>query len=77
MVVRQWEILKMLEERPATLGEIAGAVGDPKVCERAIRRDLDALQAAQFPLYSERHDEDGRVRWHLMAKGVTPVRRAA
>lgn len=76
MVIRQWEILKHLEERPATLGELAEA-SDPRVCERVIRRDIEALQAARFPLYSERTDVDRRVRWHLMTKGVTPARRAA
>jgi predicted DNA-binding transcriptional regulator YafY len=75
MVVRQWEILKLLEERPATLAELAHSVGDAAVCERTIRRDLEALEAARFPLYSER-DEEGRVRWHLLTKGVAP-RRAA
>ncbi len=76
MVVRQWEILRLLEERPATVDELAAAVGDGGVTVRTVYRDLEALQAAQFPLFSARA-EDEIVRWHLMTKGVTPARRAA
>lgn len=76
-VVRQWEVLKMLEAGPRTLEELAAAVGDGQgVTTRTIRRDLEALEAARFPIFDEKHD-DGRKRWQLLTKGVTPARRAA
>ena len=75
-VVRQWEVLSLLEGRPRSLGEMAAAVGDAGVTTRTIRRDLEALEAAQFPVYNET-DDDGIIRWRLLSKGVTPARRAA
>jgi predicted DNA-binding transcriptional regulator YafY len=71
-IIRQWQVLKTLEEGPATLQQLAV---DLDVTTRTIRRDLEALEEARFPIYNERH-EDGAVRWHLLQKGVTP-RRAA
>ena len=64
-VIRQWYLLRLLA-RPAgaTLSELASSLPDdyPKG-ERTLRRDLEALQAAGFPLYTER---DGRyVRWRF------------
>ncbi len=74
-VVRQWEVLRRLEAGPATVDELAAGVGDARVTVRTIYRDLDALQAARFPLVNERH-ADGRVRWHLLTTGLTPGRAA-
>ncbi|HZT75505.1 MAG TPA: HTH domain-containing protein [Vicinamibacterales bacterium] len=76
MVVRQWEVLQQLEAGPKSLDQLAGAVGDGGVTTRTIRRDLEALQAAGFPLYNDR-DEDNVVRWRLARRGVTPARKAA
>ncbi|MBI2902159.1 MAG: WYL domain-containing transcriptional regulator [Candidatus Methylomirabilis oxyfera] len=65
-VTRQWHILRRLENaQGATLDEIAQSLPDdfPKHL-RTIRRDLAALEAAGFPLLTER--VEGRVRWRLM-----------
>lgn len=66
-VTRQWHILQRLEvsKRGLTLHELLAALPDdfPKH-SRTIRRDLAALEAANFPLVTER--VEGRVRWRLM-----------
>jgi predicted DNA-binding transcriptional regulator YafY len=60
-VVRQWKILLEIEaSRRGTINGLAELCG---VTTRTIRRDLDALQEAGFPLFDER--EDGRVIWKL------------
>lgn len=61
-VIRQWKILKTVEAgRHTTTQALADALG---VTERTIRRDVEALQEAGFPLYDER--EDGRKVWRLV-----------
>ena len=74
-VIRQWQILTMLVERPRSIGELAGAVGDHGVTTRTVRRDLEALQAARFPIFNDK-DEDGVTRWRLLRRDVTPWRAA-
>jgi len=60
-VIRQWSILRDLESsRRATIDDLAQRTG---VSTRTIRRDLEALQAAGFPLYDEVHD--GKKYWTL------------
>src|ERR671914_891943 len=60
-VIRQWTILKELEaSRRATIDDLAERTG---VTTRTIRRDLEALQTAGFPLYDEVHD--GKKYWTL------------
>lgn len=65
-VIRQWEILRALEgsRRGETIHELARARG---VSTRTIRRDLEALQQAGFPLYDD-DEEAGGKRWKLSAK---------
>ncbi len=61
-VIRQWRILKRIEAgRYSTARDLAEEHG---VTERTIRRDLEALQEAGFPLYDER--ADGRKIWRLV-----------
>lgn len=61
-VIRQWKILKTVEAaRHTTTQALADELG---VTERTIRRDIEALQEAGFPLYDER--EDGRKVWRLV-----------
>ena len=61
-VIRQWKILKTIEAgRYTTAGELAEDYG---VTERTIRRDIEALQEAGFPLYDDRID--GRKVWRLV-----------
>src|SRR5215213_2149524 len=60
-VSRQWTILKELEaSRRATIDGLAAQTG---VTTRTIRRDLEALQEAGFPLFDEVHD--GKRYWTL------------
>ena len=60
-VIRQWSILRDLEaSRRATIDDLATRTG---VSTRTIRRDLEALQAAGFPLFDETHD--GKKYWTL------------
>jgi predicted DNA-binding transcriptional regulator YafY len=60
-VIRQWSILRDLEaSRRLTIDEMASRTG---VTTRTIRRDLEALQEAGFPLFDEVHD--GKKYWTL------------
>ena len=61
-VIRQWKILKTIEAGRWTS---ASALADEHgVTERTIRRDLEALQEAGFPLYDDR--QDGKKVWRLI-----------
>ena len=63
-VIRQWTILRDLESsRRLTIDDLAARTG---VTTRTIRRDLEALQTAGFPLFDEVHD--GKRYWTLEAK---------
>jgi predicted DNA-binding transcriptional regulator YafY len=63
-VIRQWSILRDLEgSRRLTIDDLAERTG---VTTRTIRRDLEALQLAGFPLYDETHD--GKKYWTLEQK---------
>lgn len=63
-VIRQWAILKDLEaSRRVTIDDLSRRTG---VTTRTIRRDLEALQTAGFPLYDETHD--GKKYWTLEQK---------
>ncbi len=60
-VIRQWSILRDLEaSRRLTIDELASRTG---VTTRTIRRDLEALQSAGFPLFDETYD--GKKYWTL------------
>jgi predicted DNA-binding transcriptional regulator YafY len=60
-VIRQWSILRDLEaSRRVTIDDLSKRTG---VSTRTIRRDLEALQSAGFPLYDEIHD--GKRYWKL------------
>jgi predicted DNA-binding transcriptional regulator YafY len=60
-VIRQWSILRDLESsRRLTIDDLAERTG---VTTRTIRRDLEALQTAGFPLYDELID--GKRYWML------------
>jgi len=64
-VIRQWTILREIERARAagvTIDELA------KLCDvttRTIRRDLQALEEAGFPIFDDRSRDDGRTRWVL------------
>jgi predicted DNA-binding transcriptional regulator YafY len=62
-VVRQWTILREIERARSagvTIDELA-ALCD--VTTRTIRRDLQALEEAGFPLFDDRTRDDGKTRW--------------
>ena len=60
-VIRQWTILREIEaSRGATIRRLAASTG---VTTRTIRRELEALQEAGFPLYNE--PGEGAKVWRL------------
>jgi predicted DNA-binding transcriptional regulator YafY len=63
-VIRQWTILREIERARggATIDQLASQCA---VTTRTIRRDLQALEEAGFPLYDDRSREDGRTRWMI------------
>jgi predicted DNA-binding transcriptional regulator YafY len=64
-VIRQWTILREIERTRGagvTIDELAGLCG---VTTRTIRRDLQALEEAGFPLFDDRGRDDGRTRWGI------------
>jgi predicted DNA-binding transcriptional regulator YafY len=64
-VIRQWTILREIENARAagvTIGDLA-ALCD--VTTRTIRRDLQALEEAGFPLFDDRSGDDGKTRWRV------------
>jgi proteasome accessory factor B len=61
-VIRQWKVLKTIETgRFTSASKLAAANG---VTERTIRRDIEALQEAGFPLYDDRLG--GKKVWRLV-----------
>jgi proteasome accessory factor B len=64
-VIRQWTILREIE-RSRTAGVTIDALAtDCGVTTRTIRRDLQALEEAGFPIYDDRSHDDGRTRWTI------------
>src|SRR3954463_6936289 len=64
-VIRQWTILREIERARAsgtTIDELAGLCN---VTTRTIRRDLQALEEAGFPLFDDRSGDDGKIRWKV------------
>ena len=64
-VIRQWTILREIERARgagATIDDLASLCS---VTTRTIRRDLQALEEAGFPIYDDRSRDDGRTRWSL------------
>jgi predicted DNA-binding transcriptional regulator YafY len=64
-IIRQWTVLREIERARAvgvTIDELASLSG---VTTRTIRRDLQALEEAGFPLFDDRSGDDGRTRWQI------------
>jgi predicted DNA-binding transcriptional regulator YafY len=72
-LARQWKIIQALisSGRGTTAAQLAEEV---ECAQRTVYRDLEALQAAGFPVYNDR-DEDGRSLWQLSdaVKKQTPL----
>jgi len=69
-VIRQWTILREVERTRGvgvTIDQLAALCG---VTTRTIRRDLQALEEAGFPLFDDRSHEDGRTRWKLNGQAL-------
>lgn len=64
-VVRQWTILREIERARGsgvTIDELASLCA---VTTRTIRRDLQALEEAGFPLFDDKSADDGKTRWRV------------
>ena len=64
-VIRQWTILREIERARGagvTIDELASLCA---VTTRTIRRDLQALESAGFPLFDDKSADDGRTRWRV------------
>src|SRR6476661_6257420 len=72
-VIRQWTILREIERARnsgVTIDELASLCD---VTTRTIRRDLQALEEAGFPLYDDRSHDDGRTRWLINGQAFRGV----
>jgi len=73
-VIRQWTILREIERARSagvTIDELASLCD---VTTRTIRRDLQALEEAGFPLFDDRSHDDRKPRWLVNGqafKGLT------
>ena len=68
-VIRQWTILREVERTRGagvTIDDLASLCA---VTTRTIRRDLQALEEAGFPLFDDRSHDDGRTRWNMNGQG--------
>jgi predicted DNA-binding transcriptional regulator YafY len=64
-VIRQWTILREIERARASGVTIDALASMCDVTTRTIRRDLQALEEAGFPIYDDRAHDDGRTRWTI------------
>ena len=64
-VIRQWEILRAIDAARTGIS-IAKLAADQEVHQKTIRRDLEALCRAGFPLYDEKIN--GTAMWKARAK---------
>src|SRR3954465_6581181 len=64
-VIRQWTILREIEQARGagvTIDDLAGLCA---VSTRTIRRDLQALEESGFPLFDDKTNDDGKTRWRV------------
>jgi predicted DNA-binding transcriptional regulator YafY len=69
-VIRQWTILREIERSRGggvTIDDLASLCD---VTTRTIRRDLQALEEAGFPLFDDRSADDGRTRWRINGQAL-------
>jgi predicted DNA-binding transcriptional regulator YafY len=64
-VIRQWTILREIERARTSGVTIDDLAALCAVTTRTIRRDLQALEEAGFPIFDDRSRDDGRTRWSL------------
>ena len=64
-VIRQWTILREIEgarSAGVTIDQLAALCA---VTTRTIRRDLQALEEAGFPIFDDKTRDDGKTRWAI------------
>src|SRR6202023_1952243 len=64
-VIRQRNILREIERARGVGVTIDDLASLGAVTTRTIRRDLQALEEAGFPLYDSKAHDDGRARWNI------------
>jgi len=64
-VIRQWTILREIEQARGSGVTIDDLAARCDVTTRTIRRDLQALEEAGFPLYDDKSSDDGKTRWRM------------
>ncbi|MDR1989282.1 MAG: transcriptional regulator [Acidobacteriaceae bacterium] len=64
-VIRQWTILRAIERSRLSGVTIDHLATECAVTTRTIRRDLQALEEAGFPVYDDKDHSDGRTRWKI------------
>ena len=64
-VIRQWTILREIERSRGAGVTIDELAAQCEVTTRTIRRDLQALEEAGFPVYDDRSRDDGKTRWTM------------
>src|SRR5262249_59002225 len=64
-VIRQWTILREIENARGSGVTIDERAGLCDVTTRTIRRDLQALEEAGFPLFDDKSSDDGKTRWRV------------
>src|SRR6267378_6203271 len=64
-VIRQWTILREIENARAAGVTIDDLAALCDVTTRTIRRDLQALEESGFPLFDDRSGDDGKTRWRV------------
>jgi len=64
-VIRQWTILREIEQARGAGVTIDDLASQCSVTTRTIRRDLQALEEAGFPIYDDKSRDDGKTRWVL------------
>jgi predicted DNA-binding transcriptional regulator YafY len=72
-VIRQWSILRAIEKARSSGLTIDELAMQCSVTTRTIRRDLQALEEAGFPLYDDRSHADGRTRWVIQGQAFRIV----
>jgi predicted DNA-binding transcriptional regulator YafY len=72
-VIRQWTILREIEQARAAGVTIDDLAARCSVTTRTIRRDLQALEEAGFPLFDDRSNDDGRTRWCISGQAFKGV----
>jgi len=69
-VIRQWTILREIESARGSGVTIDDLAALCSVTTRTIRRDLQALEEAGFPLFDDKSHDDGRTRWSLNGQAL-------